>query len=395
MSAIKKIERGGSDMSGTRVLLSGFVAACALLTGVASGHAADTYKVGEAVALSGYLATVDRAWKDAVVLAANELNKTGGVLGHKVDVNFEDNRSEPIDTVTIVKKLLSADHVNILINGCSSAGNAAAAPLAERAGVPMLLCSILPPKEENHKWAFSLLPPPAYEVEPRLAYLQKDTQIRKIGILYDPSPYAGLQKKIAEAKAGQFGLQVVGAEQFQQNDADMTAYINKLVAQGAGAILKMGVGPSTLTIAKGIKQLGLKIPLLASTEDVAVFKGVAQVLGPQFFFVAGLSQVYEALPEGATSTKAVGAFVKAWRAKFGERDTLWAARGWDAVHVMALALKKANATDGAKVRDAIEQIGTYEGAAGEYAFTAKAHYGITKNPFLLAQIIDGKVRLVK
>jgi branched-chain amino acid transport system substrate-binding protein len=380
-------------MADLKSLFTGLAVGTVLLTGIA--NAAEPYKVGQAVALSGYLATVDRAWKDAVALAVEDLNKQGGVLGRQISVMSEDNRSEPVDTVTVVKKLLSSDHVNMLINGCSSAGNAAAAPLVERSAVPMLLCSILPPKEANHKWAFSLLPPPAFEVGPRLAYLQHATQIRKIGILYDPSPYAGLQKKIAEDQAGQYGLQVVGSEQFQQNDADMTIYINKLVAAGAGAIIKMGVGPSTLTIAKGIQQLGLTTPLLTSTEDVAVFKSVAEVLGAQFFFVAGPSQVYEALAEGSAERKAVGEFIKVWRGKYGERDTLWAARGWDAAWLMAAAVKKAGATDGAKVRDAIEQIGSYQGAAGEYEFSAEDHYGITKNPFALAQIIDGRLRLVK
>jgi branched-chain amino acid transport system substrate-binding protein len=378
---------------GTRML--GVVVGIALLGGAWDARAAESYKIGQSVALSGYLATVDRAWKDAVVLAVEDLDRKGGIGGRQAEVVFEDMRSEPVDAVSVIKKLLSSDHVNILLNGCSSAGNAAAAPLVERAETPMLLCSILPPKQENHKWAFSFLPPPAFEVEPRLAYLQKSTKIRKIGILYDPSPYANLQKKIAEDSAAKFGLQVVGAEQYQQTDADMTAYISKLTAAGAGAILKMGVGPSTLTIAKAIKQLGLSLPLLTSTEDVAVFRGVAGVLGRQFFFVAGPSQVYEALPQGSESAKAVGEFVKRWKEKYGDRDTLWAARGWDAVQVTALAVKKAGSVGGAKVRAALEGITGYQGAGGQYDFSAANHYGITKNPFLLAQIIDGKVSLVK
>ena len=54
-----------------------------------------------------------------------------------------------------------------MVNGCSSAGNAAMAPLVARAEVPMMLCSILPPKKEDHKWAFAYIPPPAFDVASR------------------------------------------------------------------------------------------------------------------------------------------------------------------------------------------------------------------------------------
>ena len=56
----------------------------------------------------------------------------------------EDNRSEPQEAVTVYRKMISSDAVNIFISGCVSAGNFAAAPLVVRAEVPMMLCSILP-----------------------------------------------------------------------------------------------------------------------------------------------------------------------------------------------------------------------------------------------------------
>ena len=92
-------------------------------------------------------------------------------------------------------------------------------------------------------------------------------------------------------------MTVVGSEQYQQSDADLSVIIKKLQANGAEAILKMGVGPTTMTAAKNIKDMALGIPLLTSSEDIAVFKDVAKVLGKDFFFVAGPTQVYDALPD--------------------------------------------------------------------------------------------------
>ena len=65
----------------------------------------------------------------------------------------------------------------------------------------MVLCSILPQNEEHVKWAFSTLPPARFEVEKRFEYLKENTQIRKVGVLHDPTPYANLQKGVAEKVA--------------------------------------------------------------------------------------------------------------------------------------------------------------------------------------------------
>jgi branched-chain amino acid transport system substrate-binding protein len=257
--------------------------ALAIVLGSTAASGQDVYKIGSSVGLSGYAAFIDGPWKDGAVLAADTINQKGGVLGRKLEVIAEDMRSEPAEAVTVARKLINSDKVIALVNGCSSAGNAAMAPLVARAKIPMMLCSILPPKQEDHKWAFSYLPPPAFDVEIRFGYLQKIGK-KKVGILYDPTPYAGLQKRTAEEKAKQYGIEIVGAEQFKPTDADMTAYLTKLNSAGAEAIVKMGSGPATITVAKAIRQLGLSLPLLTSTEDLNVVQGTADALSDQFIF---------------------------------------------------------------------------------------------------------------
>ncbi len=220
-------------------------------------------------------------------------------MGRKIEVITEDNQSEPQEAVTVYRKMISSDKVDIFLSGCVSAGNFAGAPLTVRAQIPMVLCSILPQQPDHVKWAFSTLPPAGFEVETRLEYLKEKTQIKKIGVLHDPSPYAVLQKNIAEKTAADYGLEIVGIEQYKQDDADLSVQISKMNAAGAGAILKIGLGGTTLTAAKNIKQLGLDMLMLTSVEDLAVFRPVAEVLGDKFFFVASPSQVYDALPDSA------------------------------------------------------------------------------------------------
>ena len=361
---------------------------------VSAGAGAQTYKIGISAGLTGYAATVDRAWTDGVRVAVDVVNARGGVNGRKLEVVVEDNRSEPQEAVTVYRKMMSSDKVDAFLSGCVSAGNLAAAGMVARAGIPMVLCSILPQNEEHVKWAFSTLPPARFEVEKRFEYLKDNTQIKKVGVLHDPTPYANLQKTVAEKSAATYGLTLAGVDQYKQDDADLSVQIGKMNSNGAGALLKIGLGGTTLTAAKNIKQLGLPTVMLTSIEDLAVFRPVADVLGDKFFFVAAPSQVYDALSEGPLK-KAITDFLGPWKAKHGDRDPNWAGRGWDAVMITVAAIQKANSFEGAKVRDAVESISGFQGTTGIYNFSPTVHQGITQNPFALATIQAGKVKIVK
>src|SRR5947209_11048772 len=372
----------------------GLSGAAILLASISGAAAQDVYKIGMSAGLTGYAATVDRAWRDGVEIAIAAVNAKGGIAGKKVELIVEDNKSEPQEAVTVYRKMISSDNVNMFASGCVSAGNFAAAPIVVRAEKPMVLCSILPPQPDQVKWAFTTIPPPRFEVETRLEYLQKKTQVKKIGVLHDPSPYANLQKAAAEKEAKDFGLEVVGIEQYKTDDADLSPQIQKMYAAGARAILKIGLGGTTLTAAKNIKQLGLDMLMLTSVEDLAVFRPVAEVLGDKFFFVASPSQVYEALPDSPMKAE-ITKFLVPWKAKYQDRDPNWAARGWDGVQITAKAIEQGKSFEGAKVRDQIETISGFQGTTGVYNMSPTVHQGITVNPFLLASIIGGRVIVVK
>ena len=361
----------------------------------AGAQAQDVYKIGASVGLTGYAAANDRFWRDGLNVAADVINAKGGVLGKKIQIITEDNRSEPQEAVVGYRKMMSSDGVQIFASGCVSAGNFAAAASVVRAKIPMVLCSILPRQPEEQKWAFSTLAPPRFEVEVRYQYLKDKTQIRKIGILHDPTPYALLTKDIGAKIAADFGLEVVAIETYKPDDADLSVQIGRMNAAGAGAIIKMGQGGSTVTAAKNIRQLALdKLILLASIDNVTVFRGAGESLGDRFLFAAPPVQLPEALTDPGMK-EAVDSFLKAWTAKHGDADPYAAARAYDAMMVIANGVTSAKTTDGTAVRDAIEKLPTYQGAAASYSFSAEHHMGIVKNPFFIGSVQGNKLVLAK
>ena len=136
-------------------LLPAGLAVAGTLSIAAEAQAQAVYKVGMSAGLTGYAATVDRAWRDGVEIAVAAFNAKGGIMGRKLELVVEDNRSEPQEAVTVYRKMISSDKVNVFASGCVSAGNFAGAPLVVRAEIPMVLCSILPQQPDQMKWAFS------------------------------------------------------------------------------------------------------------------------------------------------------------------------------------------------------------------------------------------------
>lgn len=365
-----------------------------VIAAVTPAAAEDSFKVGVSVGLTGYAAAVDRAWRDGLVVAADYLNAHGGVLGRKVELVIDDNKSEPQEAVTIYRKMISSDHVDMFISGCVSAGNFAAAPLYVRAKIPALLCSILPPRPDQIAWSFSFLPPPRFEVEKRYEYLRELPGKHIAGLLYDPTPYANLQKDIAVKEAPDYGVSLPVVEQYRQDEADLSNQISRMSAAGATAIVKIGLGGSTITAARNIKQLGHDMLLMGSIDDLSIFKAAADVLGTKFVFVASPAQVYDALPDGPLK-QAIAKFIPLWRASQPGRDPIWGGKGWDAMMVAAAAIEKAHSFDGDKVRAAIETLPPFQGTGGIYRFSPTVHQGITENPLFLGTIDGGTVRVLK
>jgi branched-chain amino acid transport system substrate-binding protein len=374
----------------------GLVMGLAALVGFANAVIAqEPIKIGSSVGLTGYAAVTDRGWRDGLLLAAEALNAKGGVLGRKIEVIAEDNKSEPQEAVVVYKKMIASDKVGSFNSGCVSAGTFAAAASVIAAELPMVLCSILPRKPEEQKWAFSFLPPPKFEIETRYQYLKEKTQIRKIGILHDPTPYGLLMKDIGTKLAPEFGLEVVATESYKQDDADMSVQLGRINAGGGGAVIKIGIGGSTVTAAKNLKQLGLdKMLLLGSTDDAAIFKPAAESIGDRFMFVAPGVQIPEDIADAAARAKTV-AFLAVWTAKYPGRDGTIGSRAWDSMMMMADAMTASKATGGTALRDAFEKSPPYQGAGAAYAFSADQHVGIIVNPFTMGVVKGDKLQTVK
>jgi urea transport system substrate-binding protein len=101
-------------------------------TSAEPGVSAKTIKVGVLHSLSGTMAISEVSVKDAETLAIEEINKSGGVLGKKLEPVVEDGASEPATFAEKAQKLISTDDVAAVFGGWTSASRKAMLPVFER-----------------------------------------------------------------------------------------------------------------------------------------------------------------------------------------------------------------------------------------------------------------------
>src|SRR5258708_34959801 len=101
-------------------------------SGDQAGAAASTIKVGEFASLHGSEAAFGQSSHKATALAIDQINASGGVLGKKLELIYEDNQSKPGESATIVKKLITRDNVVAGLGEVAFRRSLGAAPVCQQ-----------------------------------------------------------------------------------------------------------------------------------------------------------------------------------------------------------------------------------------------------------------------
>src|SRR5436309_4946702 len=111
-----------------------------------TGSSADVVRIGEFASLTGKEAAFGQSSHKGTLLAIEDINAAGGVLGKKINFIYEDNRSTPGESATIVKKLITRDHVVAVLGEVASGRSLEAGPICQANRIPMISPSSTNPK---------------------------------------------------------------------------------------------------------------------------------------------------------------------------------------------------------------------------------------------------------
>jgi branched-chain amino acid transport system substrate-binding protein len=346
--------------------------------------------IGEYGSLTGGTATFGTSTDEGVRLALDEINSSGGVLGKKIRVVVEDDQSKPEAAVTAVQKLISEDHVIAVLGEVASSRSLAAAPVCQRSRIPMLSPASTNPKVTavgNFIFRSCFIDP--FQGAAMANFAMKDPNGPKAGrfaILYDvKNDYSvGLRQFFTQTVKANGG-QIVADESYGEGDIDFKAQLTNIERAAPDAIYVPGYYTEVGLICRQARDLGINIPLLGGDgwdSDKTFQIGREAVNG--CFFTNHYSPDQD--------SPRVQDFVAHYRAKYGGKTPdAMAILGYDAMGMLADAIKRAGSTDGRRIRDALRNTKGYPGASGN--ITMDAHRNAQK-PIVILKIENDKAHFV-
>lgn len=337
--------------------------------------------VGQFGSLTGAQATFGESSDKGVQLALDEINAAGGVLGQQIRLITKDNQSKPGETSTVVRELITRNKVVALIGEVASGRSLEAAPIAQRSGIPMISPSSTSEKvteSGDHIFRVCFIDPFQGKVCAKFA---RGLGISKIAILTDVSKdYSMGLTKSFKAEFPKCGGVITGEQSYSGGDKDFSAQLTAIKAGNPQAIFLPAYYTDAPLIIRQARQLGLTVPFIGgdgwdSPELVAV--GGNSVEGCYFS---------NHFSNQSTDPK-VTSFVTAYRKKYGSDPDAISALGYDALYILADAMKRAETTDPAKVNAAIATTKDFPGVTGK--ITLDEHRNPNK-PAVMLQVKNGK-----
>ena len=353
-----------------------------------SGASTESIKVGEFASLTGKEAAFGQSSHKGVVLAIEEINAAGGVLGRKLELVSEDNQSRPGESATIVKKLISRDKVVAILGEVASSRSLEAAPICQAARIPQISpSSTNPAVTETGDYIFRVCFIDPFQGVVMAKFAKDTLKIRRVAVLTSvSSAYSvGLAKYFTERFTGDGGT-IPLEQKYSEGDKDFKAQLTAIKAAGVEGIFVPGYYTEAALICKQARDLGLTIPLFGGDGWEA----------PQLIEIGGKAVegcYYSTHYSPENQSSAVSSFIQKFKQRWnGEVPDAMAALSYDSAQVLADAIKRAQSTDGPKVRDALAATKDFAGVTGNTTLDAKRN--ATKSAVVVT-IKDGVFKFVE
>ncbi len=356
-------------------------------------------KVGLIQPLSGPVAASGNYVRMGAEIGRDWVNARGGVLGRKLELLIEDNKSDPKEAASAAEKLIVRDQVPVLICCWGSSMTLAAMPKVEEYGVPLIVetSSARSITQRGNPWVFRISPPSEMEATGLESKL-KALGIKKYDFLAVNTDWGrGAVTAFGEVLKRNGAAQGV-VEYADQAATDLSAQLTKIKSSDA----------DTLMVTTSVEQITL---ILRQAQDLRLQRRIITTGGSsspsQLIKHAGAAAdgSYHVLvflpwfPEAHPDPKLAKAFVDEWQKRGFPFDGLTEGfRGHDAVITVAEAIRIAGKDDRRAIRDALWKVNV-TGTNGPIRFDkdgpAGKESGQNKPLIFLIQIKDGKVMLPK
>jgi len=375
-------------------VMSFILAAFTVLFSTAA-FAAAPIRIGALFAVTGPAAFLGEPERNSAKMVIDEINKAGGVKGHKLELVVYDTGGDATKAVQLATKLIKDDKVVAIIGPSTTGETMAVIPVVEKEQIPLISCSagskITDPVK---KWVFKTAQNDALAVGKIYEYLQRSKQTN-VSILTVSDGFGASGREQLKSQAAKYGITVVSDDTYGPKDTDMTAQLTKIRGSHAQAIICWGTNPGPAVIAKNVRQLGIKTPLFMSHGvSSKKFIELAGEAAEGIKLPSGKVVVADILPASDKQKKSLLAFVKDYQKHYRAEGDHFGGHAWDAVMLIRNAVDN-GADTAAAIRDQLEKTRGFAGIGGSFSYSPQDHAGLGKDAFVLVEIKNRDWVIVK
>jgi branched-chain amino acid transport system substrate-binding protein len=343
--------------------------------------------IGEFGSLTGNTATFGISTKNGIDMAIDDINKGGGLLGKKVRVIVEDDQGKPEEAQTVVTKLINRDQVIAVLGEVASSRTMAAAPVAQQNGIPLITPSSTNPKvTETGDYIFRVCFIDPFQGLVMAKFATNTLKVKNVAILRDiKNDYSVGLADVFVDNFKKMGGNIVANESYSEGDTDFSAQLTSIRARNPEAIFLPGYYTEVGLVARQAKKLGLTVPLLGG--DGWDSPKLIEIGGPDLngSYYSNHYSVDDPSP-------AIQKFVGDYKTRYGAVPDALAGLGFDAANILFDAIRRANSTEPAKIRDAIAQTKDFAGVTGQITIDKDRN---AIKPAVVLEVKDGKSQFVE
>ena len=342
-------------------------------------------RIGIGISTTGTFSAEAPYYENEARLFEKQINQGGGLNGKRVRVIIIDNQSTNPGALTALNKAVEQDKVLAFIGPVKSTQILAMSDAVKAYGIPMMVggTNVTITKQGN-PWLFRCRVNDGIVAAILVKYIRDEMKLSKIGVLYSNEAFGAGGADAIDQYAKQLGLTLVARERFNLGDRDFSAQLLSLKRAGAQVMVPYSVGTNEFArIIVQYRELGspykyIGPPAIAQKPVLDLAREAAE----------GLMGFVDSVPGmNATNRK----FVEAYRQEFHAEPDTQAAWTYDALNLLALAIRKGG-EDRAKIREALLTTKGVEGVLGTYNFSPDGE-GLYGGP--IAVIKGGNPQLVK
>ena len=308
---------------------------------IAKAQEGDTIKVGILHSLSGTIAIIERSLHNAELLAIEEINANGGVLGKQIEPVIEDPQSMVQVFNDKAKKLLLEDQVVAVLGCYTSASRQSVLPVFEEHN-GLLLYPTLYEAQECSKNCFYTGAVPNQQLDDFVPWIINElgrTKFYLIGANYIyPKETNREVKALLEAHGGEH----VAEEYSPLGHTEFSTNINKIAASGCDVVFSTLVGDQVIAFYKQFRQFGITADILPictpiTTEQEIAAMGAENALGHYTSF-----NYFQSVDSPENKS-----FVTRYKEKYGENEVTNAVMeaAYFQTYLLAQAIESAGTTD--------------------------------------------------